>query len=101
MTQSSSRQLSRRVVFPLLLIVLLAGFGLRVWNLNFDRGIGSHPDERSTACFYATTIALPASWDEFRDPQRSPMNPLWDLQQQRPRSFTYGHLPLYMGVAMG
>ena len=101
MTQSSSRQLSRRVVFPLLLIVLLVGFGLRVWNLNFDRGIGSHPDERSTACFYATTIALPASWDEFRDPQRSPMNPLWDLQQQRPRSFTYGHLPLYMGVAMG
>ena len=101
MIHSQSRPLSRRVVFPLLLIVLLAGFGLRVWNLNFDRGIGSHPDERSTACFYATTMALPAGWDEFWDPQRSPMNPLWDLQQQQARSFTYGHLPLYMGVAMG
>ena len=101
MIQSSLRQLPGRVSFPLLLAILLLGFGLRIWNLNFDRGIGSHPDERSTACFYATTLALPASWEQWRDPQRSPMNPLWDLQQQRPRSFTYGHLPLYMGVLMG
>ena len=93
--------LPRRVVFPFLLVILLAGFVLRVWNLNFDRGIGSHPDERSTACFYATTIALPSSWEQFWDPQRSPMNPLWDVQQQRPRSFTYGHFPLYVGVLMG
>jgi YYY domain-containing protein len=95
------RSLPRRVAFPLLLVILLGGFTLRVWNLNFDRGIGSHPDERSTACFYAVTIALPTSWDQFWDPQRSPMNPMWDLQQQRPRSFTYGHLPLYAGVLMG
>ena len=101
MSTTQPRGLSGRVVYPLLLVILLSGFALRVWNLNFDRGIGSHPDERSTACFYATTIKLPASWEEFRDPQRSPMNPLWDVQQQRPRSFTYGHLPLYLGVVMG
>ncbi len=102
MTTTQSRSLSGRVVYPLLLVILLSGFVLRVWNLNFiDSSIGSHPDERSTACFYATTIKLPASWDEFWDPQRSPLNPLWDMQQQRARSFTYGHLPLYLGVAMG
>lgn len=101
MTTPQLRALPGRVVHPLLLLILLAGFGLRVWNLNFDRGIGSHPDERSTACFYATTIKLPGTWEEFWDPQRSPMNPLWDVQNQRTRSFTYGHLPLYLGVVMG
>ncbi len=80
---------------------MIAGFTLRVWGINFDQGIGSHPDERSTACSYAPSIRLPASWDEFWDPQRSPLNPLWDLGTQRPRSFTYGHFPLYLGVAVG
>jgi len=98
---TKTHSLPARLVVPLLLVILLGGFVLRIWNLNFDRGIGSHPDERSTACFYATTIALPSSWEQFWDPQRSPMNPLWDVQQQRPRSFTYGHLPLYVGVLMG
>ncbi len=85
----------------LLCLVLMAGFTLRVWGINFDQGIGSHPDERSTACGYAPGIHLPTSWDEFWDPQRSPLNPLWDQGTQQPRSFTYGHFPLYLGVAMG
>jgi YYY domain-containing protein len=85
----------------LLLLIILAGFGLRVWGINFDQGLGSHPDERSTACFYAASLRLPADWDEFWDPQRSPLNPLWDLNHQRSRSFTYGHFPLYLGMAMG
>ncbi|MCC6169973.1 MAG: hypothetical protein IT329_22330, partial [Caldilineaceae bacterium] len=63
---------------PLLCVIVAVGLGLRVWGLNFDHGIGSHPDERSTACFYAPSIALPGSWDEFWDPKRSPLNPLWD-----------------------
>lgn len=98
---ANGRSLSNRIVVPLLLIILLGGLTLRVWNINFDRGIGSHPDERSTACFYATTVALPSSWEQFWDPKRSPMNPLWDLSRQQPRSFTYGHFPLYVGVLMG
>ena len=92
---------SRRLVWTALALLVLAGLALRVWNLDFDRGMGSHPDERSTACFYATTIGLPSSWDEFWDPTRSPLNPLWDRAQQLPRKFTYGHFPLYLGVAMG
>ena len=72
MPDTDTQQLSRRVAYPLLLVIVLAGLLLRTWNVNFDKGIGSHPDERSTACFYAPSIHLPASWGEFRDPHRSP-----------------------------
>ena len=85
----------------LVALIVAAGFALRVWNVNFDQGIGSHPDERSTACFYATGIHLPDSWDQFWDPHQSPLNPLWDTARQERRSFTYGHFPLYVGVAAG
>ncbi len=91
----------RRSAPILLALIMLAGLALRVWNVNFDRGIGSHPDERSTACFYAPTIALPASWEQFWDPHQSPLNPLWDVAGQTRRSFTYGHFPLYLGLATG
>ncbi|MEZ4584025.1 MAG: hypothetical protein R3A10_20715 [Caldilineaceae bacterium] len=53
---SSTRPRTRAhnaILYTLLGLVLVAGFALRVWNINFDRGTGSHPDERSTACFYA------------------------------------------------
>ena len=80
---------------------MLAGLGLRTWNVNFDGGLNAHPDERSTTCFYAPTIEWPSSLDEARDPQRSPLNPLWDRHNDRRRSFTYGHLPLYLGILTG
>ncbi len=94
---------SRRkwIVYSLLALVIVSGFALRVWNINFDKGIGSHPDERSTACFYAASLHIPDTLDEFWDPHRSTLNPLWDTVQQTRRSFTYGHFPLYLGVAMG
>jgi uncharacterized membrane protein len=95
------RELPPRVAFPLLLLILLGGFILRVWNVNFDRGTGSHPDERSTSCFYAPSIRLPATWEQFWEPQASPLNPLWDLNENRRRSFTYGHFPLYLGILTG
>ncbi|MCX6044739.1 MAG: DUF2298 domain-containing protein [Chloroflexi bacterium] len=91
--------LRHKLTYPLLLIILLFGLTLRVWNVNFDHGIGSHPDERSTACFYAPRIHLPSSWDEFWDAKRSPLNPLWNVQENRREGFTYGHFPLYLGVA--
>ncbi len=81
--------LSHKLTYPLLLIILLSGLTLRVWDVNFDQGIGSHPDERSTACFYAVRIHLPHSWDEFWDTKRSPLNPLWNVQEQRREGFTY------------
>jgi YYY domain-containing protein len=102
MTSSRSHSDLRPGVANLLLVIILvAGFLLRAWNVNFDQGIGSHPDERSTSCFYATTIRLPDSWEQFLDSQQSPLNPLWDLNRQERRSFTYGHFPLYLGVALG
>lgn len=91
----------RRFVYSLLFVILLSGLTLRVWDVNFDRGMLSHPDERSTACTYAPSMRLPSSWDEFWDPQRSPLNPLWNLERQERRSYTYGHFPLYLGVALG
>ncbi|MCB0106106.1 MAG: hypothetical protein KDE53_09355, partial [Caldilineaceae bacterium] len=98
----SARTSSVRIsTYLLLACIVIAGATLRFWHVNFDQGLGSHPDERSTSCFYATQIHLPQSWDEFWDPQRSPLNPLWDLGNQKPRSFTYGHYPLYLGVATG
>lgn len=101
MTESVSRPTthSQWFVYVVLALLLFTGLALRVWNVNFDQGIGSHPDERSTACFYATTIRLPDTWQEFRDPHQSPLNPLWDTASQTRRSFTYGHFPLYLGVA--
>ncbi len=82
-------------------VVALAGLTLRTWNVNFDGGLNAHPDERSTTCFYAPSIGWPSSSDEFLDPQRSPLNPLWDRQNDRRRSFTYGHFPLYLGILTG
>jgi YYY domain-containing protein len=93
--------MSRITSLAFLTLILLSGFTLRVWNVNFDRGVGSHPDERSTACFYAPTIGWPASWEAFWDPQQSPLNPLWNRERQERRSFTYGHFPLYLGVLAG
>lgn len=80
---------------------MLAGLALRTWNVRFDGGLNSHPDERSTTCFYAPTVGWPATAEEFFDPKRSPLNPLWDRHNDRRRSFTYGHFPLYMGVLTG
>ncbi len=88
-------------IYLILGVVALAGLALRTWNVNFDGGLNAHPDERSTTCFYAPTIAWPSSLEEFRDPQRSPLNPLWDRQNERRRAFTYGHFPLYLGILTG
>src|SRR5215207_1680334 len=92
---------SQKFIFPLLLLIMLSGLTLRVWNVNFDRGMGSHPDERSTTSNYAVSIHLPDSWEQFWDPQQSPLNPLWSIERQERRSYTYGHFPLYLGVAFG
>ena len=99
--QVLERRSTSIVIYFVLGAVLLAGLALRTWNVQYDGGLNSHPDERSTTCFYAPTIGWPSSVDEFLDPQRSPLNPLWDRHNDRRRSFTYGHFPLYLGVLTG
>ncbi len=89
------------LVYLLLVALLASGLALRTWHVGFDYGAGSHPDERSTACFYAAPLRLPDSWEQFWEPHQSPLNPLWSVSEQRARSFTYGHFPLYLGAAAG
>ena len=99
--QAISRKSTSIVVYLVLGAVMLAGLGLRTWNVRFDSGLNSHPDERSTTCFYAPTIGWPSSVEEFLDPKRSPLNPMWDRHNERRRAFTYGHFPLYLGILTG
>ncbi len=102
-------RLRNSITVALLALILLTGFSLRVWNINFDQGIGAHPDERSTVMNYALRMDLPQSWAEFWDAERSPLNPLSKRVLDpatgqivyQPDSFTYGHFPLYLGVLMG
>ncbi len=89
------------VIYALLGIVILSGLGLRTWNVNWDGGIHAHPDEKETACIYAPAIGWPSSIDEFRNPRRSPLNPMWDRENAKRRLFPYGHFPLYLGVLTG
>lgn len=84
-----------------LALLLVAGLGLRVWNINFDQGLGTHPDERSTTCSIAPLIRWPQSMDELSNPDRSPLNPMWNRFEERPTNYTYGHFPLYLGVLTG
>jgi len=95
---SRTRQTTHAIV---LLALLLAGFTLRVWNLNFDQGLSTHPDERSTTCSIAPLIGWPITLEEFRDVDRSPLNPMWNRVEQRPTNYTYGHFSLYLGVLTG
>ena len=83
MTSTQADIRPRTAAFLMLLIVAI-GLTLRLWGVNFDEGLGMqpHPDERSTACNYAPSIALPATWEEFVDPHQSPLNPLWDRFRQ-------------------
>jgi len=79
-----------------LVAVLLVAAALRCYNINWDDGKLTHPDERSTVAFYAPTMRLPTDWSTALDPRKSTFNPFWDLHGQHRRSYTYGHFPLYL-----
>ncbi len=81
----------------LLVGIVLLGFALRIWHLDYDQSMSSHPDERSNS-FYGVTIRMPSEVGDLLHPRASPLNPFWDQSQERERHFTYGHFPLYLGV---
>jgi YYY domain-containing protein len=87
----------------ILLLIVVIGASLRLHNLQWDDGQLAHPDERSTVYYYALTIDWPQDLETALDPRKSPLNPLWDVQAERHRNYTYGHFPLYalVGVANG
>jgi hypothetical protein len=65
--------------------VLLLATGLRLYGLNWDGGLGAHPDER-----YVVGVAESLGWPDRLNP--------FDVAP----GFAYGHLPLYvLAVAMG
>ncbi len=89
-----------------LLLFLAAAF--RLTSLDWDDYNHYHPDERYIT-WVATSIEWPDSLSTAFDPHASPFNPFyWPpgatsagvvLEQDQPRRYAYGHLPLYMGVA--
>lgn len=95
-----------RQVLALVLILSIAA-ALRLTGLDWDDYEHYHPDERYIT-WVATTIEMPSRLGEAFDPRRSPFNPFYwapnavsegiVVPQDTPRSFAYGHLPLYLGV---
>lgn len=81
-----------------LVAILLVGFALRVFHVDYADGQLPHPDERSTVAFYAPTIHWPPPGVSPLDKRQSPLNPLWNVERQERRSYTYGHFPLYLLV---
>ena len=92
--------LRRLVPYFLLALILLGGFALRTYNVDWAQGQLPHPDERSTIAFYAPTIHWPDDLSILLDKEKSPLNPFID-PSGRPRSYTYGHFPLYLLAASG
>ncbi len=90
----------RLTPYILLALILLAGFALRTYNVDWAEGQLPHPDERSTIAFYAPTIHWPDDLSILLDKKKSPLNPFIG-PDGRPRSYTYGHFPLYLLAASG
>lgn len=90
--------------------ILLIAAALRFTALDWDDYQHYHPDERYIT-WIATTIEIASSpaGKPFWDPAGSTFNPFYwpenaasegiEVLQGQPRSFAYGHLPLYLGVA--
>ncbi len=75
---------------------------LRLWNINWDRFQHVHPDERFIV-WVADSMTLPTDLPSALDPLRSTINPFrWPAghgdEAGKPRSYPYGHFPLYLLV---
>ncbi len=81
----------RRWAFATALVLILGlALGLRMYGLDWDRGMPftPHPDERAIL-FRVADLSLPAAGDlgSLLDAEESPWNPRW---------FPYGSFPLYV-----
>lgn len=69
----------------LLALLLPVALSLRLYGLNWDRGLFFHPDERQILMVVGR-LALPQDWAAFLSAQ-SPLNPAF---------FAYGSFPIYL-----
>ena len=106
--------LNRRAVRVTLLVALiLVGGALRFMDINWDRFQHLHPDERFIV-WVADTMRWPsevsggffAQLGVALDSEQSALNPFrWPSDAGdmagKPRSFAYGHFPLYLLVVAG
>ena len=69
--------------------IIGAGFGLRIYGLNWDQGHHLHPDERYVT-IASNALAVPSSFMAYLDPAISPMNPY----NKGTQIFVYGTLPM-------
>ncbi|MEJ7712085.1 MAG: hypothetical protein WKF84_20050 [Pyrinomonadaceae bacterium] len=74
--------------------LIIGGF-MRLYGLNWDQGSQYHPDERWIT-MVTSSMKLPSSVREFLDPQRSSLNPYYDVATKRPRNFAYGTLSIHL-----
>ena len=84
-------------------VVLLVAAWFRFYDLNWDEGQHTHPDERWIA-MVVPSITWPDRARDVLDPRRSTLNPLWVPDGHgggQVRNFAYGHLPLYLQSFVG
>jgi len=89
--------------FSFFVLLFAAAAALRLSYLNWDQFQHVHPDERFIV-WVADSVSLPGSLGEALDPARSTINPFrwppaWNEQAGKPRSYAYGHFPLYLLAA--
>lgn len=84
----------------ILMVIIVVGALLRLYNIEWDEGQQAHPDERWSISYLAPTIHWPQDLQTALDPRQSPLNPLWYADQQQPSGYSYGHFPLYVLVGV-
>ncbi len=82
-------------------LVLLIGFVLRMWGINWDQYTHLHPDERFLT-MVETDLRIPSSLGQYFDSATSPMNP-YNTPKEGPKrdSFVYGTFPVFLTKLSG
>ncbi len=96
-------------IWAIFICILVVAAALRWTGLDWDNYHHYHPDERYIT-WVATTIEWPADFSAALNPKLSTFNPFYwypgaasdgiVVGQDAPRKFAYGHVPLYLGVAV-
>jgi len=82
------------------MLILIVGFGLRLFGLNWDQATYLHPDERHVVADVLVgriTLDWPVNLTSLIDPDSSSINPRpLNVETGTQEGFAYGTFPLYM-----